>query len=306
MNDQTVATFYDVYNAFFPTSQITDLTEGIYENSETTYEEAQANQTAWLLDQISCAHGSIILDIGSGYGPLLKTAQKRGAKTTGISLSKKQVDFCLNIGLDVFLLNYKDIQEEWHDKFDGIVANGSLEHFVKPQEAHQSDEIYANFFKICHQLIKPESSSRRLATTAIHFGQYYPDDPLDLIRNPFDFPFLSVDFHAAVVQRAMACFVPVAGQLKSCAKPFFKLVREVDGTEDYRKTSEEWLKRVRKSCINPVKIPGIVSRLVPFLIQHPIHTITSLSFILTESWNEMFRGPNPPMKLFRHVWEYQE
>jgi len=306
MNELTVGTFYDVFDSVFPTSGITDLTDGIYSYSGITYEQAQANQTKWLLDQIGCVHGSVILDVGCGYGPLLNKAEQRGAEAIGISLSQKQVDFCAKRGLTAFLLDYKNIDTEWHEKFDGIVANGSMEHYVKPEEASWADEIYAKFFEICHQIIRPYSPNRRLATTTIHFSQYYPHDPMDLTKNPFRFTFLSDEFHAAVIQRAMGCFVPVAGQLESCAKPFFTLIDEVDGTDDYRRTSEEWLRRVRKSCINPLKIPGILSRLAPFLARYPLHTITSLSFIAIESWNKMFRGENPPMKLLRHVWEYKE
>ena len=305
MNDQVVVNFYDIYDSVFPTSGITDLTDVIYEKPETTYEQAQLNQSNWLLNQVECGPNSVILDVGCGYGPLLEETEKRGAKAIGISLSEKQVKFCLKKGLNVLLLNYKNIGNQWDDKFDGIVANGSLEHFVKPEEADIADEIYRDFFRICHQLINPRSISRRLATTAIHFSRFYPRDPLDLTKSPFTFPLFSENFHAAIIQRAMVGFMPNVGQLESCAKPFFRLINEVDGTEDYRRTSEEWLRRVRRSYLNPIKIPGIILRLAPFLAQYPVHTITAISFAITESWNKMFRGQDPSMKLLRQIWEYQ-
>jgi hypothetical protein len=145
-----------------------------------------------------------------------------------------------------------------------------------------------------------------LATTAIHHGRYQCRNPLDLIKSPFKFPWFSEDFHAAVIQRAMGCLAPQKGQLERCAKQFFKLIEEVDGTEDYRKTSEEWLRRVKKSYLNLLKIPGILIRLAPFFFQSPLHTMTAASFVVTESWNVMFRGEDPPMRLYRQVWEYQD
>ncbi len=306
MKDEVVANFYNICDAFFPASNIIDLTEGIYSRSETTFEDAQLNQLNWLLDRVKCGRGSRLLDIGSGYGTLLREAQKRRAFPLGISLSKKQIEFCRKAGYDVNLLNYKDIDHLWNGSFDCIAANGSLEHFVKPEEAEMADNIYRNFFNICHRLMNPLSSSRMLATTAIHHGRFKYRNPLDLTKSPFRFTWFSEDFHAAIVQRAMACLAPQPGQLEACAKPYFKLVEEVDGTEDYRKTSEEWLLRVKESFLNPKKLPGILSRLAPFLIRHPLQTLTAISFVVTESWNKMFRGDDPPMRLYRHVWKYQE
>ncbi|MFC1751543.1 hypothetical protein ACFLY5_00150 [Patescibacteria group bacterium] len=89
------------------------------------------------------------------------------------------------------------------------------------------------------------------------------------------------------------------------AKPFFNLVEEVDGTDDYRRTSEEWLRRGRRIFINPIKFSRMILHLAPFLIKCPVHTLTSISFMLFESWNKMFRGQNTPTKLLRHVWEYK-
>ena len=307
MRDEIVGNFYNIYDAIFPTVNILDLTDGIYKSVETTYEQAQSNQLNWLLDQINCKEGSAVLDIGCGYGTLLEEALKRKAYAEGISISEKHVEFCLKKGFVVSLLNYKDINiHKWGNRYDGIIANGSMEHFVKPEEADQADQIYKNFFKICHRIINSESPSGKLATTVIHFNRFYPSDPLALTKNPFKFPLFSEDFHAAIVQRAMGCFSPSIGQLEKCAKPLFRLVEEVDGTEDYRKTSEEWLSRVRKGYLSPLKIPGIFFRLAPHLFRYPSHTITAISFVLTESWNKMFRGENPPMKLLRQVWEYKD
>src|SRR5262249_59201959 len=47
-----VTTCYSVFDAFFPRFGFFDLTEGIYEGPDTSYEAAQANQHDYLLDQL--------------------------------------------------------------------------------------------------------------------------------------------------------------------------------------------------------------------------------------------------------------
>ena len=90
MRDEIVGNFYNIYDAIFPTVNILDLTDGIYESPETTYKQAQSNQLNWLLDQINCGEAFCCFGrIGCGYGTLLEEAQKRKAYAEGISISKK-------------------------------------------------------------------------------------------------------------------------------------------------------------------------------------------------------------------------
>jgi hypothetical protein len=37
--------------------------------------------------------------------------------------------------LDVYLLDYRAIPDEWDRTFDGVIASGSIEHFVRPDDA---------------------------------------------------------------------------------------------------------------------------------------------------------------------------
>jgi cyclopropane-fatty-acyl-phospholipid synthase len=97
MRDEIVGNFYNIYDAVFPTVNILDLTDGIYKDSQTSYEQAQSNQLNWLLDRINCGKRSVVLDIGCGYGTLLEEARNRKAYAEGISISEKHVEFCLGL-----------------------------------------------------------------------------------------------------------------------------------------------------------------------------------------------------------------
>ena len=75
----TVVACYSVYDYFFPALGLTDLTDGMYEGDPgRSYEAAQARQAEVLLDRAEVGAGSRLLDIGCGYGRILRAAEGRG------------------------------------------------------------------------------------------------------------------------------------------------------------------------------------------------------------------------------------
>lgn len=301
-----VKTAYDCLDAIFTVCGIRDLTDGIYINEQTDYETAQHTQRQWLLDQIGCTAGMRLLDIGCGYGTLLAQAEERGAKAVGITLSPKQAKWCRRLGLAVEVMDYRDVSSSWHGQFDCIVANGSAEHFVQPPDAAagRQDDIYREFFTICHDLLNPASSAKTLATTVIHFDRVRPS-PDELLTSPWHFPWGSDSFHSAMLTHALGGFYPIDGQLEQCAAPHFTLMRAVDGTEDYRRTSEAWLRMTRRSFLNPGRLAAMIGGLMPRVFTSPRQTALALGLLVTESWQWQFRGAHPPTKLWRQVWQVE-
>ncbi len=305
---RAVLNCYDFVDRIFPECGLLDLTDGMYRGDPAlSHEKAQENQVNWLLDQVRCVTGSRILDIGCGYGTLLAAAERRGATAVGITLAPQQAKHCVKNGLDARVMDYREIDSRWHGSFDGIVANGSIEHFVQPQDAMagKADVIYRGLFELCSQLLDRRSPGGRVATTVIHFHRNHPD-PRDLVRHPLTFMPFSEAFHWALLERCMGGFYPSEGQLERCAEPYLRLVTEVDGTEDYRLTSEEWLKRARRCFVIRRTAPNVLTRLLPLVVRHPAHSLSGLSLLFTGSWQWQFRGENPRTRLLRHVWERQE
>jgi len=300
-NNQTVVSCYDFLHLSPTTGEIGDFTEGIYEgNPERDYLKAQKLQRDYLLDEIGCVEGDTVLDIGFGYGNLLKDVKERGAKGIGISISEPQVSLGIGEGLDVRLINYRDIPEFWNDRFDGVVANGSIEHFVQPEDAlgGKQDEIYREMFDIVHRILKPGTN---FATTVIH----YPSEerrprPEEVLKSPSSLPRKSNDFYFSMLNNGFGLYYPVPGQLERCAEGFFNLKREVDGTEDYRITSEFWRDELKRNAFNPMFLMGLVDK----AIQRPSHTWTMLNGLINHQyWVWQFRGEDPPTRLLRHTWE---
>jgi cyclopropane-fatty-acyl-phospholipid synthase len=305
---KTVVNCYSAIDSFFSACGLFDLTEGMYHgNPDTPYEEAQTNQIDYLLDQIRCESGHRVLDIGCGYGTLLERIRQRGATGVGITISPEQFEYCRQKSFDVHLLDYRRIPRHWDREFDGVIANGSIEHFVQPEEAAlgRQEDIYRHLFAAVHRMIDPNSAPRRFATTTIHFVRK-PQHPLDLMKNPFSFRWGSDNFHWAVLERGWGGYYPETGQLQRCANGYFKLVEEIDGTEDYRLTSEEWLRRTRRATLS-LKGLKIIYRSFPVLFRSPGQFLTLWLYLLfSESWNWQFRSPNPPTRLLRQTWVYSD
>src|SRR5687768_4694155 len=78
--EPTVVDCYSVFDHFFPALGFTDLTDGMYDGDPARpYEAAQARQAEVLLDRAGVGPGTRLLDIGCGYGRVLRAAEARGA-----------------------------------------------------------------------------------------------------------------------------------------------------------------------------------------------------------------------------------
>jgi cyclopropane fatty-acyl-phospholipid synthase-like methyltransferase len=267
---------------------------------------AQQNQIEYLLDEVGCASGTRIMDIGCGNGQLVERAGRRGAKAVGITISPEQVKLCRDHGLDVRLLNYRDLDRSWKGQFDAVIANGPIEHFVQARDAAagRDDTIYRRMFDIVHRLIDPASALRKFVNTTIYFVR--PPDPRDLLASPFRFRWGSDNFHWAMLEKSFGGWYPRMGQLEACAAGRFDLTKTVDGTYDYHLTSEEWLRRVKHEMRRLHSAPQIAWRSLPVILKHPRQCFMMLACMLvSQSWNWQFRALTPPTRLLRQTWQYR-
>jgi cyclopropane fatty-acyl-phospholipid synthase-like methyltransferase len=304
---RTTINCYTFFDKVFPECGLLDYTEGMYHGDPTTpYETAQRNQIRYLLDEVGCGPGTRVLDVGCGNGNLLQEALGRGACPVGITISPEQVRLCKNRGLDARLVDYKDLGDDWTGRFDAVVANGPIEHFVHPEDAvaGRADSIYRKMFEVFHRAIDPDSASRKIVNTTIHFVRR--PDPADLLKSPLTFPRVSDSFHWAMLEQTFGGFYPALGQLEACAAGYFSLEKTVDGTYDYHLTSETWLRRVKTELCRLPAMPRILTRSLPFAIRHPRQCMTMLAcMLLTQSWNWQFRSDHPPTRLLRQTWQYR-
>jgi cyclopropane fatty-acyl-phospholipid synthase-like methyltransferase len=282
---------------------IEDYTDGVYHGDRSTpYAVAQRAQHEYLLDQLGVRPGFRLLDVGCGSGSLLRGAHERGADATGITISPPQVDLGHARGLDVRLMNYLDLAKHFGREFDGVVANGSIEHFCQPEVARAGGQeaVYARMFELVEGVLRTDSPARRVVTTVIHFrGDGVP--PERILRFPLWLPFERRAFHLGILHRGYGGYYPAAGQLARCASPWFELVCEQDGTLDYHFTADDWLAKVRAGLRRNQVFRRELLRL---FVRRPRHTFWfALSFLGPESWHWQFRGAVPPTMLLRQTWK---
>jgi cyclopropane fatty-acyl-phospholipid synthase-like methyltransferase len=286
------------------TAGIRELADGEYKPHDKTLEDGIDRQINYLLDQVGCTQpGFRLLDIGCGYGRLLRQARARGARTVGVNVSAEQVQYCRDQGLQVYCCTYRDLLEspEWHGQFDGVIANGSLEHWVQPEDvkAGKMNEIYNESFAIAHKLMDPDAPDTRYVTTALHVKHAL--NPDDLLIPWYRLPRGSSRRQFSLLHHWFSGYYPVLGQLEACAKPFFSLEKEVDGTLGYKIASEYRMTRMRRGLYtNPKLVWGIVKALT----RHPYTTTTSLvGYFIEQAWDWQFRGKEPPTTLLRQTWK---
>jgi cyclopropane fatty-acyl-phospholipid synthase-like methyltransferase len=299
-----------------PACGLTDLTDGKYlddRNDRAAYLAAQERQADYLLDQVHCGQGTRLLDIGCGYGRVLEQAARRGALPIGITISPPQVAADRARGLDVRELNYRQIfcgsnsplappykggGVTWEQAFDAIVANGSLEHFVQLKDAlgGRGDEIYKEMFAICRRLL---IDGGRFVTTAIHFHRAGQFNPADIARGHQAHPRGSDNYQYAMLVELFGGWYPEPGQLARCAKPYFELIEEEDGTHDYHLTSEHWQRRFFRSLAYSPRVWWALAR----QFRHrPRAALGMFKLqVFDQSWPWQFRPP-APMRLLRQTW----
>ena len=107
-NQQEIEALYDWLDYFqeLRLGKCADLTAAFFDGDFTkTLSKAQTDKHDWVFDGVA-AGGSRprILDIGSGWGPMLKVVKERGGEAVGLTLSRAQARYCQREGLDARVL----------------------------------------------------------------------------------------------------------------------------------------------------------------------------------------------------------
>jgi cyclopropane-fatty-acyl-phospholipid synthase len=238
-----------------------DLTGAMYNGDfSKTLAQAQKDKHDYVLDALNFHPGFRMLDIGCGWGPMLKAAEERGGHGVGLTLSTKQAEACRGNGLEAYVIDWKDISVETFGKFDGVVSIGAFEHFCSVEEylAGKQERIYQDFFKLCHDLL-PQGG--RLYLQTMMWGENAPDYK-DISLNASK---SSNEYILAVLGRFFpGSWLPGGEeQLIRIAEPYLKVVSLNNGRRDYIETLRQWGK------IWTPSIPKVIAafKLLPYLVR---------------------------------------
>ena len=215
---------------------------------------AQVRKLDYHIDQARAEGVNRLLDVGCGWGGLLKQAvTRRGVhQAVGLTLSSDQRDFIRGFGLsniDVLLQDWGSYHPT--DTFDALISVGAFGHVARYGIPHEQKlGAYRAFFEVSHKLLAPGAW---LSLQTMAYGDLPPKkvfSDLFIAKEIFpesDFPRLS--------EIAEAC----DGLFE------IKLVR--NDREDYARTYREWFTRLRERRDEAVQIVGepVVSRYERYL-----------------------------------------
>lgn len=141
-------------------------------------DEAQALKLDHHAAAANVTPGSRVLDIGCGWGSMLRRLVERygAVQATGLTLSGDQHDHVASLelpGTEVRLESWSDHHAE--TPYDAVISIGAMEHFARPEhDARGKVDAYRRFFDHVHGLLRPRA---RLSLQTIVFGTLDRLDP---------------------------------------------------------------------------------------------------------------------------------
>ncbi|WP_032364578.1 class I SAM-dependent methyltransferase [Rhodococcoides fascians] len=126
---------YDVSNRFYEMVLGPSMTYtcAAFENVDQSLEAAQENKYRLVFDKLGLQPGDRLLDIGCGWGSMVRYAARRGVQVIGVTLSQEQASWAqkaiedegLSDLAEVRFSDYRDVPET---NFDAISSIGLTEH----------------------------------------------------------------------------------------------------------------------------------------------------------------------------------
>ena len=209
-------------------------------------EDAQRRKHEYVAEQIGIGPGRRVLDLGCGWGPLLDYARRRGGVGVGVTLSSAQVAACRRHGLDVHLMDAREVTRERIGAFDAVASLGAFEHFCSPEdyEAGRQEVIYRGLFARVADLL-PDAGRFYLQTMVFGRNMIGAEQiDMDALRGvpPRD----SDEWYIALLGRQFpGSWLPFGQeQVIACAEPHFRLVSSTSGRVDYIETIRQWNARI--------------------------------------------------------------
>ena len=230
-------------------------------------EQAQRRKHEFIAEAIGIGPGRRVLDLGSGWGPLLGFVRERGGTGVGLTLSSAQAAACRRHGLDARIGDARRLDRDDVGGFDAVASLGAFEHFCSPEdhEAGRQELVYRDLFERIASVL-PDGG--RLYLQTMVFGRnMIPAERIDI-----DAPRDSDEWYLALMGVMFpGSFLPSGReQVVTAADPSFRLVSAESGRLDYIETISRWRARFAEPSLRKYLLKA---RLVP-------HWLTSRDFRL--------------------------
>jgi cyclopropane-fatty-acyl-phospholipid synthase len=182
---EDIQAHYDISNDFFGLFQDPTRTYScaFFEREDMTLEEAQIAKIDLALDKLGLQPGMTLLDVGCGWGSVMKRAvEKHDVNVVGLTLSKNQCSLGQQLldeidtdrSRQVFLRGW----EEFDEPVDRIISIEAFEAFPKTR--------YKAFFETCYNIM-PSDGRMVLQTIMGHPLKRWPDMGIPITMSDLKF-----------------------------------------------------------------------------------------------------------------------
>lgn len=247
---------YDVSNDFYKCWLDDTLTYscGLWTDDKPheSLEIAQEQKVDFLITQARANEAKRVLDIGCGWGAVLKRLVDvyNVDLAVGLTLSQAQAEFVSHAENSKIKVN----QQSWSEHttpepYDSIISIGAFEHFAKIELSHaQRIKTYRDFFRKCQQLLK---SDGYMSLQTIAYGNMRREEASQFMNTSI-FP---------------ESDLPRLVEIAESVEGIFEIVLLRNDREHYARTCNEWLTRLRANRQKAVSIVGeeTVSRYEKYL-----------------------------------------
>ena len=179
---------YDVSNTFYEWVLGPSMTYtcAVYPDRDASLETAQDNKYRLVFDKLRLKPGDRLLDIGCGWGGMVRYAARRGVKVIGATLSAEQAEWAQKAiadeGLgDLAEVRHSDYRDVPEGDFDEVSSIGLTEHIgVSNYPAYfgfMRDKLRDGGMLLNHCITRPDNSSRSRAGSFID-RYVFPDGEL--------------------------------------------------------------------------------------------------------------------------------
>ena len=132
---EAISHHYDVSNTFYRWVLGPSMTYtcACYPDQDATLEQAQANKYRLVFDKLHLKQGDRLLDVGCGWGGMVRYAARQGVRAIGITLSAEQASWAQQAiteeGLtELAEVRHGDYREIRESGFDAVSSIGLTEH----------------------------------------------------------------------------------------------------------------------------------------------------------------------------------
>jgi cyclopropane-fatty-acyl-phospholipid synthase len=236
---------YDVSRAFYALwlDETMTYSSALWESPIATepLAAAQHRKIGYHLNNARASYASRLLDIGCGWGGLMRAAAQlpKMAHIVGLTLSEDQAACVREIGNPKFEVRL----ENWVDHrpaapYDSIVSIGAFEHFARPSDTiDEKIKVYRDFFTACCSWLAPGG---RMSLQTIAYGTMRREDASQFINQEI---FPDAD-------------LPTLAEIATAVDGVMEITEVVNHRLHYARTFETWAANLKRNHAAAMKLVG--------------------------------------------------